>query len=610
MSEKNKNHNKAVTDKNSDKISPAKVTPKDVREEMSDIRKQISLFKQYDPETYKQALSEAKNYNVSIVDYLFDSPILKQYKKMLDERRQKKLANSKSKSDDDLDIVEVSVDQDDEKKPIENISHDITITAPVDNDNQSINVVDNQNKNQDDDALNKGSDTVSEESIISESEDAIIEDNINPENESDNTTEEVENQVVEDVKLEESDTEIEPANVNNKSDNQTESVSEIETIDQSQDSQQEPSEFDRDNNNETESDETFEDQSDTMFIQDEPIDKDDAKYKSKKVKKGLFKTEEYIVAPEKALPDDITEAEIAEEISNAEGKEPEQTEEDDDDNYEGMSEEEIAEAKERKRVLNELKQRYDAQGAKNISDLGDYKKNLDFSVNTGIKRFRLKPPKKPFIIAAVIITILLAISLVSAYFIVNQPPAPIYLASIKLSQNTTYQYVGEDVDLRGIKIKCIYSDNSEKYVDIAENMIYGKSENINEENNIVTYDTNTFVAFKYQGYTANLKILLYQPVCQSITVEIFDILKVNETISFNNILLLGKIVDEVSGETIGYKKIDPSILTLTVLTTDFEKSDEGFIVPDVSAGSYLLKISCEIDGTEYNFTISDVKIIL
>ncbi len=639
MAEKNKKHNNKAIGTKSGKSSPAKVTPKDVREEMSDIRKQISLFKQSDPEKYKKALAEAKNLNVSIVDYLFDSPILKQYKQIFDERRLKKevkaqqakeLLNETVEEVDDISEQEEQAENNDDNN---NVSVNIKIDTTTDDvlkqkvaedvkeyseitteeiqpmqDIVEISVQ-KQNEQSENNAVDQNS---YEEQAFDDPSDEVkteLEVQYDKEPESNNQPEiPADKEVV----TENGSQDLSSETTDEKSKDETvkkeENNIEDEELDEDDDEDEDDKDIDEDDDEDDEDDEDLDDEesSDSMFINDE-IDTNSAKYKSKKVKKGLFKTEEYIIAPEQALPDDITEADIAEEIKNVVTEEV-TAEEDDEDNYEGMTEAEIAEAKERKRVLKELKQRYDAQGTKNVAKLGDYKKNLDFSVNTGIKRFRLKPPKKPFIISAIVLIVLLAASLVGAYFIVNKPPEPVHLASIKLSQNTTHQYVGENVDLRGLKIKCIYSDDSEGFIDVSDSMIKATSANIDDEYLIQSYNTNTYVTFDYEGYSVDLKIVLSQPTCTEINVEIYDQFVINNLITFDNILVLGKIVNSISGEVIGYKRFDSSILTIKAGSTEFEKTEEGFIVPEVIAGSQLLNISCEIDGHEFECQIENVII--
>ena len=348
----------------------------------------------------------------------------------------------------------------------------------------------------------------------------------------------------------------------------------------------------------------------TMFIDDELQQSEPTVYKTnqivKKKKKGLFKTEEYIVAPEKALEDDISESDILSEMEKI--AEEEKQEEDDEESYEGLSEEEIAEIKERKRVLNELKQRYDTKATKKTLDNGDYKKNLDFTVNTSIRQFKVKPPKKPFIISAIVIAALMILAAVITLILLNKPPEPVKLTGISLSQETTYQLVDEQVDIRGLKLKLTYSDGSTKKIDVKDSMITSSSTNIDQNMKIFEYSDETFVNLTYSGFTAKLNIVLSELVVNEISsFEIYDIVYVNSTIDFDNILIIGKIIDSISETVYGYQRIDASLFDYAIDSDPLEKTEDGVVIPEIAAGSHLISISLTVGE---NTLIKNIQIVI
>lgn len=242
-----------------------------------------------------------------------------------------------------------------------------------------------------------------------------------------------------------------------------------------------------------------------------------------------------IYAPELSLPDDITDDEIESFIKSTH---IEDDEEDDPSQYKGLSEEEIKDLKERKRKLKELQARYNSKETKK-SDIGEYKKNLDFSVNTSIKRFKLKPPKKPFIIAGLSVLGAAIIAIIIVAIVFTRPPAPVTLASINISQEYTNQYVGESVDIRGLYINCTYSDGSTKKIKVTEDMIAGRSPNISQSNFISSFNSDTYVYFKYGGKQTKLNIRLTDIDPTSMSASFLQLnICAGDTLYFDNILVL------------------------------------------------------------------------
>jgi len=320
------------------------------------------------------------------------------------------------------------------------------------------------------------------------------------------------------------------------------------------------------------------------------INVDDRKYKHSKDKK----TDGY-APPEESLPDNITDEEL-EQFMQENQSVPE--EEEDEDDYSGMTESEIADFKERKKRLKELKARYNTKEVKSSDDMGDYRKNLDFTINTSIKRFKVKPPKKPFIIAFSILFALMAIAGVVAYFILNRPPEPIVISSIKLSQTTTYQYVGEEVDVRGMYIYCTYTDGSEKKIEATKDMISRTSTNINTNLKISTYSNSTYVYFKIDGFEAKLDITLTQISMEEISATIYNPnLTAGREVKFNDILILGTT-------NVGTLKLNSGTATYTIGTNQLQKTATGFIIPSEVSGEQTLTITCTYNNRPYSVNVS------
>lgn len=289
-----------------------------------------------------------------------------------------------------------------------------------------------------------------------------------------------------------------------------------------------------------------------------------------------------------------------EDLSNAQTETPEEIETPEVDEFEGMSEEEIAIEKERRRRLADLKQKYSDEGAKDPNDIGEYKKSLDFSINLDIKHFKVKPPKKPIIISLICVFLALITAGVVTFFVLRKPPEPPHLVSAKLSQQTTYQYVGDTVDLRGIYIEEVYSDKSKQTIAISSSMISRKSANIDQNLKIVSNSANTFIEFVYNDKTQRLVIVLNEmTIAQIESIEIYqDSLANGSVLKFENILVLAQIVDS-NGLTIGTKRLSAKDAKFEIDGIgELEKTENGVILSGVSAGTVQLKISfVEKDNT-------------
>lgn len=303
--------------------------------------------------------------------------------------------------------------------------------------------------------------------------------------------------------------------------------------------------------------------------------------------------------PLESLPDNLTDEDI-ELFMQEQQKKLQAEEEEDESEYENLTEEEIKEKKEQKRKFEELKIRFNSKESSGNNDNGDYRRNLDFSVNTGVKRFKVKPPKKPFIIAFTIAFALAIIGVVIALIVTNKPPEPIRLKSIAISQTTTYQYVGDKVDLRGLYITKTYSNGSKKDVAIKESMIYRTSANINSENQIFEYNNNTFVYFRIESFEVKLDIQVTDIEITGITANIYKSSIVeNCEIKFNEILVLATVKD------IGVKKIDTKNVELYIDDVSLVKTSTGFVLPEGIVGNKTIKVVCQTFSAQVNIVIQD-----
>lgn len=313
---------------------------------------------------------------------------------------------------------------------------------------------------------------------------------------------------------------------------------------------------------------------------------------NKKQKRGLFSFF-------KGKEQKSNTSSVYEDLSNVQQEanpEPEQQEENE---FEGMTEDEIAAELERRRRLADLKQKYSDEGAKDPNDVGEYKKSLDFSINLDIKHFKVKPPKKPIIISLICVFLALITAGVITFFVLRKPPEPPHLVSAKLSQQTTHQYVGDKVDLRGLYIEELWSDKSKQIIAINNGMISSKSSNIDENLKILSNSSNTYIEFTYNGETQRLVIVLNEmSIAQIESIEVYqDSLIEGSVLKFENILVLAKIVD-TNGQLIGTKRLSASDATFEIEGVALEKTSAGVILSNVSSGSVTLKITfVEKDNT-------------
>lgn len=329
-----------------------------------------------------------------------------------------------------------------------------------------------------------------------------------------------------------------------------------------------------------------------------------------KQKHHLFGHEHENIAPAESLPDDITDDEIQQVLEDQEKQAALAEEAEEQESYEGMTEEEIADAKERKKKFNELKQRYNLKEQSTDGEIGDYRKNLDFSVNTSIKRFRVKPPKKPFIISSAILAFLLIVAGLITYFVLNKPPAPVVLTGVKLSQPSIDQVVGQKVDLRGVYVTKSYSDDSEQIVFVNENMITAKTSNITADLYISSYRAETKLTFTIEGYNVDLRIKLTERRVSGIEAEIYGTVTAGQEIKFEDLHITATIryyMDNLPSQSVDYMWIkDFSNISLAVADseTQLEKTATGFMVDSSLHGQCQLIVTYQNNGQTFTATLT------
>lgn len=275
--------------------------------------------------------------------------------------------------------------------------------------------------------------------------------------------------------------------------------------------------------------------------------------------------------------------------------------------FEGWSKEDIAAELERRRRLADLKQKYSDEQGKDPKDIGEYKKSLDFSINQDIKRFRMKPPKKPIIISLVLLFAMIIAAVATTIIILKKPPEPAYLVSAKISQSTTYQFVGETVDLRGLYIQEVYSDGSTKSVVVDKSMISKKSDNINDNLLIASNNAYTYIEFSHNGKSQVLQISLNERIVSSInSVEIYQEGITNGSVlKFDNILILANVRNSAN-EQIGIKRILAKDVSFEVEGVALEKTTDGVKIEGLTPGTIMLKISYTENNSTFTKTVEIV----
>lgn len=282
-------------------------------------------------------------------------------------------------------------------------------------------------------------------------------------------------------------------------------------------------------------------------------------------------------------------------------EEPEEDEEIDMSEFEGMTEEEMASELDRRKRLKLLKKKYSEDPSKNNNEMGGYRKSLDFSLNHDLKRFKMKPPKIAIILPIVSILVAIAISLTVTFVVLNKETPPPTLVSASLSQQTTHHYVGDIVDLRGLYIEEVYSDNTKKNVQVDSSMISNMSSNISEQLVIKSLNSNTFIEFNHNGKKQRLVIVLNQKSIKEISsFEIYqDDISADSVIKFDNMLVLAKITDLYEDE-IGLKRLSPANATFAINGTQLSKTAEGVSLSGISAGTYNLIITFTEGGHQFS----------
>lgn len=282
--------------------------------------------------------------------------------------------------------------------------------------------------------------------------------------------------------------------------------------------------------------------------------------------------------------------------------------------FQGMSEEEISAELERRKRLADLKLKYSEEKKEN--EVGEYKKNLDFSSNSNIKHFKMRPPKKILIIILSVVFAFVAVAVSLTIYFVKKPPAPASLVNSKISQSTIYHYVGEKIDLTGITIEQLYSDGSKKSVPVDVTKISQRSSNIGSDLTILEFGENSFLEFtvdeKKHKLNINLNELRITGIKEIIhpTEEYSSKSKIN----FDSILILVNIKDRENND-FEPKRISSKNATFKIegqvenLLTDEEgillyRFDESSNIVTLPEGNYNIVVTIEEKGTTFSASFS------
>lgn len=258
----------------------------------------------------------------------------------------------------------------------------------------------------------------------------------------------------------------------------------------------------------------------------------------------------------------------------------------------------VEDSPEKQKRLAELQKKYNISEISSKATDGEYKRQFDFSQNLNVRKFKIKPPKKPIIIGLVVGLGSLILGGLLAFLIINRPQPPAYIASIELAHKATEsQYIGETIDLRGLNLKCTYSDDKVKYVTVKEDMITSTSANISSEYVIEKYDPQTYVELTYEGKTTKLYITVNTIYLDKINAEIFGIIAKGQVVSYDDILLTGHTstnhIIRLDSSKAEYKINGQSIT-----------SDAGIIIPTTASGTVQIDVYHNQNGEQFTTTIT------
>lgn len=258
----------------------------------------------------------------------------------------------------------------------------------------------------------------------------------------------------------------------------------------------------------------------------------------------------------------------------------------------------IEDSPEKKKRLEELQKKYNVSDISNKSTDGEYKRQFDFSQNLNVRKFKIKPPKKPIVIGILVGIGTLVIGFLLTFLIINRPQPPAYIASIELAQRTTEsQYVGETVDLRGLKLKCNYSNGKVSYVPVTSNMITATSANISSDKVIEQYDPQTFVELSYENQKTKLYITVNTIYLDGINIEVFGPIAKGQVISYENILLTGHTS---TGEIV---KLDASKAEYKIDGQSIS-TETGVLIPASISSSVKIDVYHNQNGEQFSTSIT------
>ena len=190
---------------------------------------------------------------------------------------------------------------------------------------------------------------------------------------------------------------------------------------------------------------------------------------------------------------------------------------------------------------------------------GDYDAEFDFEKRTDIKKISKAGKKKPFIIVAAILAVLLAVFLPVYFLVLNKEyEEPVVLTNVVFEAGANYyiyQDVGEYIDLSSAYMTATYSDGTTKKIQCdLSNLSYKDSwieqtdEGLLIPDNTTALDTT--LRFKYGQFENPMTIKIRHYTLDSINVIAYNIGNVvaGDKIAYSN-FVLSKVLKQTSWTT-------------------------------------------------------------
>ena len=168
---------------------------------------------------------------------------------------------------------------------------------------------------------------------------------------------------------------------------------------------------------------------------------------------------------------------------------------------------------------------------------GKYEEKLDFQKVTDVKKYRLPAAKLPLILIICAIVLALVGGVVTYVLLMREKPVPVTLVKAELNiRDINMGYVGDTMDLSGIKIIATYSDGNVKTISEPYNYITKKSVHY-DVNNVLVKAGEAYIEFTYEDKKLVLNTDIHDFVPTSINAEILGNVSKNSIISFDKLLV-------------------------------------------------------------------------